>query len=504
MSIIRNTLVYGLLLPDVARAKPSRRDKLTNIIHHANEHCPYYKGKYTHFLNCVKDFTQEEFNYAFDHLPIIHRNDLAAHSKQFQPETLKNTKNLLENGNLPPILTLIKNRVTNKDFAASVPLNAGTSRRWINRHDAGLYTHSILRAMKKNGWQRSQRFASFMPQDTCFTSNLSHYKHSLKQMFGYTPISYTSLTKGTVEKLLKELKKTRTKMLLTAPGTLLRVAQIMKEENIGPYPHLPAINLSGSPLLDCNKNIIMTMFPESDIQCSYGAKESGIIAHQSSLKSFNYDVFDDLVYLEQGAGNTILLTTYWQESFPLIRYNTGDVGRIVTTKDGKQKIKSLEGRQADHIIGADGYMYYPSFFNMFINEINKALNDPIIDFKLRYGQIKGAPQLHLNFVLIDHSHKEKIKKTALDILQPVFSNYTHITIAFPNHIDHNATSKHKIIEDINTPLHTSGYDYVSQKEQSTKQWYSHPTREQDIKEQNREKEPEERQNDAQQEKYNVQ
>ena len=449
MYLLRNILGYGLTLPVRERAGhlTSRRKRLAAIIRHANTHCPYYKGYYDPFVECEKDLTDEEFYYAFSHLPIIERRHLESDNGAFCSDEMNGLETLFSNGERPSFWTLLKHGLFKKDFSASLTLNTSSIKRWINRHDATIYVGSILRALMKNGWKRGQAFVAFLPKGAYFTNNLAGINSILYHFFGLTVIPFEDITTHTVEALLSSLRNTGAKTLVTTPHALQRIAHIMHEQGFSPYEKLKCINVSGAYFLDCNKTFVQTMFPESDIQCSYGAAECGMLAHQSSMSSYDYDVLDDYVYLEQGPGNSILVTTYNQTAFPLIRYKIEDMGRVISYKDGTQKIKSLEGSNTGYLIGADGYMYFPSFFNIFINELNKALNDPVMDFVLRYKNDKsGAPHhLDLSFVLSNPAKQDKIRKTALEVLKPVFANYKHITVSFPHHIEHDFTAKYKII-----------------------------------------------------------
>ncbi len=517
MSIIHAALSYGLTLPVLQKrlgqkrswrkSSKSRRMRLTEIIRHANVHCPYYKDKYDSFLESEKYFADEEFYYAFSHLPAIDKLSIAKYNNDFHSDTLikeqESKEAVSEDISQKPssLWKLLKRAIFDKDFTTALSLGGFQESvlRRMDHHDTLIYVQSILHALEKNGWKRGQSYVAFMPDNTYFTNDLTKYNKVLNRVFGFTMLPYKDLTIENVDELLLTLKRTKAAMLIISPHALQRVAEIMHINNRPIYESLPYINVSGEFLLDCSKYFIQTMFPNSDIQCSYGASECGMIAHQSALSSHDYDVLDELVYLEQSPDNGLLVTTYQQTAFPLIRYKIEDMGRIINCDHEKQKIKSLEGRKSDHLIGEDGYMYFPSFFNVFINELNKTLNGPIIDFMLRHGYEDSMSYIQFNFVLTGHAKEDKIRKAAMNILKPVFANYDHISIAFPHHIDHNDnTTKYKIIECGDaTPQVLGGY-YSSVKQSLEKeqkktthvktksQWYAAHTTEQDTVELQRE------------------
>ena len=163
------------------------------------------------------------------------------------------------------------------------------------------------------------------------------------------------------------------------------------------------------------------------------------------MSSVDYDAFDYYVFLEQGPQNSMLVTAYHQKSFPLIRYRIEDMGQVVNHENGTQSITSLEGKNSDYLIGADDYIYFASFFNNFVNELNKALNNPIIHFMLRHGQDDQGTYLQLNFVLEKSEKEDKIKEATLESLGGIFSNFDRIDVQFPDHFQHDYTRKFKII-----------------------------------------------------------
>ena len=53
--------------------------------------------------------------------------------------------------------------------------------------------------------------------------------------------------------------------------------------------------------------------------------------------------------------------------------------------------------------------------------------------------------MQLNFVLKNQDKMEKVRQETLAIMSPVFANYDHIDVQFPEYFEHDYTRKFKII-----------------------------------------------------------
>ncbi len=449
MNIIRKATGFSLALSKIKKSSKSRRERLLDIIKHANTTTPFYKGTFDAFLSHADTLNDEEFFYAYRHLPIVEKQDLKDKNDSFMSDHLQEKVDLLANGQTPSAMQFIKHAIIKKDFFASLS-TGGTSGiptyRWIDYEDANLFAQSFLHSFKLNGWNPGESFVVYYPLKSYFTGAYADQAAALQRYFGFTMVPFENVTKESALALLETLRNNKSTLLVIFPCVLQRIAEIMYRENIPPFTGLPCINVSGEFFLDCSKSFIQTMFPDSDIQSTYGAVEFGEIAHQKGLSSFDYDIFDDYAYVEQGPKNSILVTSYRQKAFPLIRYKIEDMGQVETHDDGSQSIINLEGKNTDYLVGADGYMYFASFFNQMVNDINKRFNMPIIHFMLRHDEDEDE-QLHmqLNFVLKNEGKEKRIEEEVRRIVSPVFENYHNIDIRFPAHFEHDYTRKFKII-----------------------------------------------------------
>lgn len=98
----------------------------------------------------------------------------------------------------------------------------------------------------------------------------------------------------------------------------------------------------------------------------YGGRDAGFIAHQCPAGSLHLTaedivveiVDDDGRVLPPGQPGEIVVTHLATRDFPFVRYRTGDVGTLGTAPcacgRGLPVLSSIEGRQTDFIVAADG------------------------------------------------------------------------------------------------------------------------------------------------------
>ena len=78
----------------------------------------------------------------------------------------------------------------------------------------------------------------------------------------------------------------------------------------------------------------------------YGASEFAYIGYQNSENTWL--VSEEMVYVEQGEGSSILITDLHNKAYPFIRYNIGDLAKVYEL-NGQTFIESLKGRENDTI-----------------------------------------------------------------------------------------------------------------------------------------------------------
>jgi len=108
-------------------------------------------------------------------------------------------------------------------------------------------------------------------------------------------------------------------------------------------PTLKAVIVTSEMCTDADKKIIAKGTGLKVIN-EYGASETGIIAIDD--KDAKMKVSEELLYVETNDKGQLLITSFHNRAFPLIRYNIGDIATLVNEDHGMY-IESIQGRSDD-------------------------------------------------------------------------------------------------------------------------------------------------------------
>lgn len=164
-----------------------------------------------------------------------------------------------------------------------------------------------------------------------------------------------SFSEKNLKRNYEELKKMRPYLLQGHPSSAYAIASYIKEHNISPKKLCDVFEPSGEML---TQKIVERI--ESYLKCKvvnrYGNAEFGVMAH--SLPNHDYKklkIFRRAFYIEPTSQSNIIVTGITNLGFPLIRYDTGDIGTVKEEKDGLY-LYDIQGRVHDLVtIGGHDY-----------------------------------------------------------------------------------------------------------------------------------------------------
>lgn len=177
-----------------------------------------------------------------------------------------------------------------------------------------------------------------------------------------------------VESILKSLRNLKPEVIFTYPSMLLLLSKEIEKQNISDInPRL--VFTSGETLSNFDRKKISTIF-NSDVYSMYGTEENGLLAFECK-KHTGYHVVSDAAIVEiikkdknveEGEYGEIVVTSLFNYSMPLIRYNIGDIGTFTNKKcacsRGLPLIKNIEGRTDDFLILPSGRKISPRAINV--------------------------------------------------------------------------------------------------------------------------------------------
>ena len=225
-------------------------------------------------------------------------------------------------------------------------------------------------------------------------------------------IHVESLDTKDLSQIWKKLKNLKPYLIQGHPSTLYALSKYVQKNNFPIIESLKAFESTGESL-DSKK--IKSI--EENIGCKvynrFGNAEFGVIAH-SREHPFELEILDYLVHAENlSIGNgleEIILTSLTNKAMPLIRYQTGDFGEIVT-KENHDIITNIYGRIHD-TVKLNGKTVPTHYIQSFMDEIGG-----IDEFQI----IKNATSRPTLKIVLSDDRQNK-KESILKILLLKFTN----------------------------------------------------------------------------------
>lgn len=207
--------------------------------------------------------------------------------------------------------------------------------------------------------------------------------------------------------------------LLGTPSRVMQFARYAEEKRELQFEHLV---FGGESLTERKVAFLKGVFGIRRISSIFGSAEAGIWSYQPpDLERNQYLFSPDMMHVEihdadpSGLGE-IVLTNLVRKRFPLLRYATGDMGRVTPTTHHGQKLLLLEyiGReQKSFQIG--GEYYSTSDFDEVCNQL--------IDFQIQLLYDERLKKDRIRFLLVPYGPEyvevsgDSIKETITSILQ---------------------------------------------------------------------------------------
>ena len=238
--------------------------------------------------------------------------------------------------------------------------------------------HTYLRALNFAAWNQAgyrlgDKYATFsggslLPDTVGFKQNVYAYLLNSIQLPSY------HLSKNRFLTYLKRLQKEKVKYVYGYASALFDFAKTVQTENLD-FSFIKGVFTSSDMLYPQQRNLIESVFGVKVIDI-YGNPESGLMSYEcENHNGFHYGMNNCFIEILDDNGNPIkegeigriIVTSLNNKCFPVIRYDTGDVGslssEICSCGRGTKLIKNLGGRSRDYIILPDGKHIHGAFFN---------------------------------------------------------------------------------------------------------------------------------------------
>jgi len=320
-------------------------DALKKLLLHSYKNVPFYKKVFDEY-----NFNPTRFNDFSDIniLPIISKDTIRDNFEDFKAKNFSefSPRKTQTGGSTGKPLVTFKDKISH-------------SYNWANN----------FRGWNAAGYNLGDKFiqiatGSLLPNTTSIKNKIYNLLQNSILITSY------HLTEEKIKEIIDIINSTNAKYIYGYSSTLTLLAKtsIIKQWKINRT--IKGIFTTSDMLYPTQRKMIESVF-NSEVFDNYGCPEGGLITFECENHNGYHinmeSVFAEIINKnENGIGN-IISTPLFNYAFPLIRYNTGDVGKIETSKcscnRNLAKISELGGRIRDFVILEDGRYIHGAFFN---------------------------------------------------------------------------------------------------------------------------------------------
>lgn len=191
-------------------------------------------------------------------------------------------------------------------------------------------------------------------------------------------IDISNMGEEALENICKEIEKKRIQVLVSYSSALTALSQYLEktQKDISKWD-VEMIFSMGEALPDETYELLTKLFGFSPVR-SYGNNENGFIAVQLGEEPEYtidmYNFYPEILKMDSdelanpGEVGRIVITDYYNRTFPMVRYDTGDTGKYCIYKDEKGRIHGkyveIYGRRGSLMYNCNGE---PLSIHVFMN-----------------------------------------------------------------------------------------------------------------------------------------
>lgn len=200
----------------------------------------------------------------------------------------------------------------------------------------------------------------------------------------------SGLTDTRLRQIIERMKEYRPDWIQAQPSVVVLLADCAEEAGgdlSALLPSLRMIELTGETLPAATRERLSRVFG-CPVVNFYGCNEMGSIALDTGE---GFRCFDSNVYLEclsdglpaaDGDEGDLYATTLTNRAMPLIRYRTGDRGRLWRQADGSTRLELTSGRTSDFIVTPGGRRINAYVLLRPVDMINQRMGEIIRQFQV--------------------------------------------------------------------------------------------------------------------------
>ena len=247
-------------------------------------------------------------------------------------------------------------------------------------------------------------------------------------------LSKLYINDNTISTYIDTIKKYKPSWMQISPSFALIIGEYCNKYNIK-IESIKLIELIGEYLSNEDHIQLTKMFPNCEIKNVYGLTECNICAYESEnniLKNVGKNQIeilnDEGEMCKPGEVGRIILTNFENTKMPLIRYDTGDIAKVIKKNDSDIFFTIISSRRSDYFLCENNYIP-KTFFYYLIKIINhEEIGIDIIQFLFIYTQSKVL-EVNIKFNYINEKISEfVIKQKISEIVSKAFKEIYNVNI----------------------------------------------------------------------------
>ena len=236
----------------------------------------------------------------------------------------------------------------------------------------------------------------------------------------------------------QEIIKRKLKWLHGYPSTIAELSSQIVKAGLPEIDSVTIITTGAENLSDYQIFQMSKAFPHAIIRTHYGLSEG--VANMSQDKEGEWRVDNDFCYVEfeptdDGGLCRIIGTGFWNQAFPLVRYDTGDLATVERDVEGNViRIISVDGRQSDFLTLPDGRRVGP------LNQVLKVCEHIV---SIQFVQQKGGEVIVK--VVCDTDYTDKDERQLRKSLEERLKGDFNYRIDYVSSIEKTKSGKSKLV-----------------------------------------------------------
>lgn len=254
-----------------------------------------------------------------------------------------------------------------------------------------------------------------------------------KQVFweNIIPFDISKMDQYSLKELCEIILKEKAHTVRGYASSLDMLAQYAVKHGVK-FPKLKLMIAGSEALQDSTRELVTSL--GVDIISQYANEENGILAQEYPKQPKNIFFLNDASYVfeilklgsdlpaERGELGRIVITDLFNYAFPMIRYDTGDVG-VFGEKDGRKVLTALYGRRMDLVYDINNSVISPMSLARVFKHYEEIQQWQFIQH--------NKTEYEVRLVLLDG---KKLNIELIDSLQLIFGKYAQIKFTIVNDI----------------------------------------------------------------------